>query len=383
MKPHVGVMVVEVSTPAEAEPWTLDLVLQIQSKFRMIYPPYFIPRGDAKPEIGGNCPTEVVFETVGGGTITSDFQAGRARFAETVHRTHEPPVAAHWKELLKPIEAEWAAVAPMSGKRLRLRQILDDRIPSMSYLAVDDPRTISEGDMYRLAYCDEPSSNPYPFCEEFLRREYPKFAYDRYWRRSPDQDAPAVDGMKLNTRYLCSGFHFSVVGAEGNWYFRNILIDHFRRHYFRMGLAVHYQRAALLKFEDEFANAISHLSECRDDPQDELKNLPFRLRVGAIRATFLKFASRSWFTEASNQLQGQELFTWWSGLLRNGELFQMVADGGAALHAEVTVQEERQIAEAQTKLTQSQTDLAALVQWGLLISIGFSVAATAFSWFGL
>src|SRR5262249_3584099 len=157
------------------------------------------------------------------------------------------------------------------------------------------------------------------FSEEFLKKSRADHAYERFWRPTPDHDR---DDHQLNTRYLCSGYQFMAIGSIKNSFFAHTILGHFRRHYFKMGLIVHFHRSALLKFPDELAEVIKLLRG--KGPQAELADPAFREKVVVLQMTFLKFRSRSWFAEVSNQLQGGELFAWWSQRLGSDKLFREV-----------------------------------------------------------
>lgn len=336
-KPEVLILAVEIvwQSTDQASELKLADVLALQSRVRELYPPYFKNCGGQS--IPGNCPTSVQWIGPAGSgqpLATSDFGKGRDHFAKQVAQGAEPPIAAHWKFLLDPIEP----FLKRNENGAHFRQIIDDRIPGMTYVSVDDPRLISPGDFDRLVFCDTGGASPYPYSEAFLARDRDQHRYDRFWRETPDHDSPQLD---LTTRYLCSGFQFVAIGRESNWDFQVLVRDHFRRQYFRIGLIAHFQRAALLKFADDMSEAIKELKGM--SPREELEDDNFRLTIESLQLTFLKFVSRAWFSEVSNQLQGQELFQWWSGLLGNRRLFAEVGGMYQAMHNAITDSEDRRL----------------------------------------
>jgi hypothetical protein len=342
-KPLVALLVFEISWPPDEKvsqnEMTLDIALKVQSQFRQAFPPYF--KG---AKIAGNCPLQVAFFGVDPSKplVTSDFTSGRRHFAEKVHRGAELPVAAHWHWLMQPL-LPFASAAELNPNCADgyYQQIVDDRIPGMTYLAVDDPRSISDGDFDRLTFCDLADEASFPFSEQFLKRNREKYAYERFWRRKRDHDTSTY---QLDTRYLCSGYQFVVVGRKANDFFTGHVLHHFRRHYFRMGLIVHFHRAALLKFADEIADAIKTVKNVSWDR--EFGDREFRARITYLQMTFLKFRSRCWFSEVSNQLQGGELFAWWSQLLGNEDLFKKVDESAQRLYTGLAEYESRQLARA-------------------------------------
>lgn len=342
-KPLVALVVVEVVKPmwAGGRPFTLADALTVQHRLRQVYPPFFNELG------AGNCAQRITFHC-SGGDLTSDFAGGRACFAAFAHRGAEPPVAAHWKGLLAPLEPY---PGNLGGTGRYYQQIEDDRMPGMTFLAVGDPREVSDGDYDRLAWCDEAGPDPTPYAPDFLAAGRVRYTYDRFWE--PDRTARGG----YDTRHLCSGYHYTTVVRAGYEFAETVLLDHFRRHYFRIGLILHYHRAALLKFQDEMAEAIKLLH--RQSPDEEWGNVAFRRRVTFLQMTFLKFRTRAWFTEVSNQLQGRELFTWWGGLLGTEALFQQVDDASQRLYSGLAEYETRELARSQERLARSQERLAA------------------------
>jgi len=338
-KPLVAILVIEVVWQESAAVAQLCLadVLVLQSRVRELYPPFFM--GDTP----GNCPRRVVWLGPSrSGAVeekaASDFERGREHFARQVELGAEPPVASHWAFFVKPIEP----FLKREGHGPLVRQIIDDRLPGLTYVAVDDPRLIHEGDFDRLAFCETGGDTPFPYSADFLAEERSRHTYDRYWRATADHDSSQERGTRLNTRYLCSGFQFVVVGSWHNWFFANLIQDHVRRHYFRLALIAHFQRAALLKFADDMSEAIKMLKG--RSPRQELSDEKFRNHVEQLQMTFLKFVSRVWFGEVSNQLQGQELFHWWSDLLGNQRLFAEVQQMNDSMHSMLTNHDSRDLA---------------------------------------
>lgn len=364
-KPRVAILAVEAvwtgrSVPdadgrARPEELTLADQLLLQSRLRELYPPYF----DKDSGAPGNCPQRVAWwgpdeKGVLVEKCVSDFDAGRDRFARQVQGGAEPPVASHWKWLLEPLQP----YLKRGQEGIRFRQIVDDRIPGITYLAVDDPREIAPGDFDRLTFCETGGLAPYPYAREFLDARRSDYVYERYWREDARDDA---GGLTLNTRYLCSGFQFVAVGSVNNPIFRDVVQDHVRRHYFRLGLLAHYHRAALLKFADEMAEAIKLVKH--QSPRRELLDERLREHVTALQTTFLKFVSRAWFSEVSNQLQGQELFRLWSERLGNAGLFHEVDAMNDEMYSTLAERDNRMM----TRINLFVAVLALLVSAGSLV----------------
>ena len=311
MKPCVALLTLEISAVGK----TLHELMQFQDRFRRIYPPYWA--GDEP----GLCVRKVEWSDRHGKPIcTSDVPDQKAQLEAFPRAGGEPPVCAHWQFFfgsLQPLQTRKqldSSDDQVNGK-LCYQQLTDERIQTMSYFAVGDPRRISEGDLYRLTFVDDAAdrvdgkwvSNTYAYNPAFLECTRDSYRYERF--------------SHYGTTYLACGYGFTVVG-KSDWFFTDIVHGHFRHHYFRMGLLAHYQRAALLYFGDELSNAIKDL--VGEGPHQELQNEKFRKHVEEIQMGFLKFRSRAFFPEVSNQLQAQELWKFWVDHLNTKVLFEQV-----------------------------------------------------------
>lgn len=345
-KPNVALFVVEVSSPkrvrdgkATDEEVKLAQVLDFQDQFRRIYPPFWYDpkEGDPEPK-PGLCPTAVEWlDGTDNLLAPHDCTEKPDTFKEFTRDGAEPPVFWHWQYFLKE-----AKLVPMRTRHeiddgtLCYQQIVDERIPAMTYLGVDDPTALTDGDMDRLTFLDAAGTDDFPYQKEFLAERRKNYTYDRFW--------------DYGTRYLCSGYGFTLLGEYGDDTFDKILQGHFRTHYFRLGLIAHYLRAALLGFADELSESIKKLAG-PGDANTELGNPAFRRRVEEIQFAFLKFRSRAWFPEVTNQLQGSELYAIWFKHLNIGTLFQQVDETSERLHDVLTEYETRQLSRTQDYLT--------------------------------
>ncbi len=373
-KPKEGSEVASGELPRQPSPSpplpSLRQALTWQTQLRQIYPPYF------KGTIPGNCPDRVTW--VQGcadrptGRIESDFIDARQRFAEFVHQGAEPPVGSHWQALLAPLKPYRGDVDDASTtdrQAIFYQQIVDDRMPGMTYLAVDDPRAIHPGDMARLAYCDPPAQVLFQYAPGFLEPQLKACCYDRFWHPTPELDVPG--DKTFDIRYMMSGFQFVALGASSNGFYTGLIPAHFRRMYFRLGLLAHYQRAALLKFADELSECIKSTSG--KSPHLELRDAAFRKRVAELQLTLLKFKSRSWFTEVTNQLQGQELYDHWIKQLGIQELFRHVDETSDSLHSALIEFENNRLTNVATigvPIAVALSLLALFVDFGSFLELG-------------
>src|SRR5262249_54980315 len=145
---------------------------------------------------------------------------------------------------------------------------------------------------------------------------------------------------QMTTRWLCSGYGLAVVGADDRIPYTTQMAANFRHHYFRMGLIAHFHRAAILNLRDQLAEAT------KQEGEEE-----FRQRVKDVQKQMTTFRARFWFREVSTQLQGQEIFSWWSDQLRNQQLFDQVSADIAAADAQVRTQFEEQESKDINKIT--------------------------------
>ena len=220
------------------EKFTLRTVLRLQDVLRRCYAPYWsnAKRFDKPFHFAGHCPLELrlintsdnVFESHFGNYYLDDQDAGNnlrrnqeERAAAFRHRAfiaehREPYCVEMWRKLMEPLVPRTIG-GPKNGA-LQFEQILDDRLPILSYIAVPNPRQISPGDWRRLAAIDEEGkSDCFPYSPSFVTDEYlATFAYDRFWH--PTATAPSQDWF--DTRWLCSGYGFTGVGSsfEGGFF---------------------------------------------------------------------------------------------------------------------------------------------------------------------
>jgi hypothetical protein len=230
-----------------------------------------------------------------------------------------------------PMSSHWAWLLPVW---LEPDYIEDDRIPQMHHVQVDRPHGVTRGDLIRLCFADGVSDaqKDLPYGREFLAKFEEEHCYDRFW--SKDQG--------LTTRYMCCGYGFTLLTDNG-WFATNVLRDHFRHHYFQLGLLAHYHRASLLRFSRRLSEADTHIKRRE------------------VRMAFADFTNQHWFREVSNQDQGRELFRLWSKQLGNQELFDQVHAESTAVEEIVSAEEERLRLAAQYAQTENMVGLSASV----------------------
>lgn len=336
---QVAILAVEVS----AEQVSRETVLRLEDEFRRIYTPYW------DGCIPGHCPRTVQWfkgnEAVG---ECSDYELLGSMKGEV------PPVSAHWKYLVQNLGS--------------YKQIEDDRAAAMVFLIHPTPERLSGSDLARHCFYDgaggpEAASYSPAFLATFER----DYCYARFW--DPDSN----NWMK--TLHMCCGYGFTTITTPGGAF----LLEHFRHHYFQLGLLVHFHRSTLLQFSSLFTSVM---------PTDETGEQPYR-RLLEVRRQFARFVSTSWFHEVTNQEQGRELFDLWSRHLRTEELMENILSEASAVDAVFRAYEQdkrdseildltksqRELAVQQTTLATSQTILAKRVEV-LTILLYAAAAAT-------
>lgn len=332
----VFLVVVDVEQTDRARQLMLSDALDLQNVVRMVFP----RRWDSKG-VPSETPLRACWLDFNGEEIADSVQDFSIKddFTQIVREQAELPAAKHWRYLVQP----FTLYGEHKSDDFAVKQIEDQRIPSMTYLAVPEPRAISDWDFARIAFFDSAGkSSVGSYSDEFLADWADKYAYDRFWQRNPSSGGPEVNehNTMMRTRWLCSGYGFAVVGASGNSFFTGQVAANFRHHYFRMGLIAHFHRATILTFRDQLADATKETGE------------KFHKRVMKIQQEMTRFRARFWFREVSTQLQGQEIFSWWSDRLGNQTLFDQVTADIAVAEMQVRTEFEKEEAEGINLLTQ-------------------------------
>lgn len=221
-------------------------------------------------------------------------------------------ISEHWAHLLRPL------VLSHSNEPgdLRFRLIEYHRMPVMTYLALDRPRTLRREDWVRIGLAttlhpDEPLPVHDPNIAEFESR----FCQDRFWNDT--ENGP-------NTRFICTGNTLTVVGDAAEPFFRDGergVLAQFRHQYFLVFLIAHLHRGSLLVFSETLVDAVNDL-----DIRDDVSVRRFKRRIRANFETFLRFTHRYWFHELSERPHVQAIFRMCVKHLRNDALYGEVRD---------------------------------------------------------
>ena len=302
-KSRVALLAVEISHIGDAK---LDgrVVLETQKLFRCAYTPVWFEDGP------GLCPRKVEWLTEGGDVLATSDYDNKSSYYLTAINDRVPPVARHWLYTLHPMERyverlhDFDHKASQKDDVFYFRQIEDERMPAMSFLALENPNgQISRGDWMRLTFLDSKGdSATLPYGSKFMADFENTYCYDRFWDPQAGRQ----------TRYLCCGYAFTTV-ADSRDSYASTLKEHFRHHYFQMGLIAQFHRASLLVFSDR----LSHARSARD--------------IRQLQQEITNFVGEFWFKEVSNQVQPRELFQLWSKHLNAAELFRQVMNEKSAV----------------------------------------------------
>jgi hypothetical protein len=247
-----------------------------------------------------------------GRVLASSSADERGGFLSFVREHRAPRISAHWAWLLQPMALDHTG----AEGAVRYRQLEYYRMPLMAYLAVDDPRALSQGDFMRLALVAAPDDDaPAPLAGALAADFEARYCYDRFWQN---------EGLAPNTRYLCCGHALVVVGKAGSAYFTNAergVLAQFRHQHFLLFLIAHFQKAALLMFSDRLVDALNRL-----DIRNPVSIKNFKRGIRQLFETFLRFTHRYWFHGISEQAQVKALFQLCAGHLSLDPLYLEVRE---------------------------------------------------------
>lgn len=258
-------------------------------RFGRAYPARWDANGD-----GLHCPHRVEWLDATGEVLSASDYEDRQRFLSFVQHNRAADITEHWAFLLRPLVLD---ASERSGA-IRFRQLEYHRMPLMSYLAVDDPLSLSRADLVRLGLVTEASvDDALPYSERHVADFEHNFCYDRYWDRG--SGAP-------NTRFMCNGHALVTVGDAQVPLFTDPevgVLAEFQHRHFLLFLIAHMQRAGLLMFSDRLVEALDQL-----DISDAESVKRFKRIIRRNFEIFLRFTHRYGFHDLSDQAQVKALF---------------------------------------------------------------------------
>lgn len=257
------------------------------------------------------------------------------------------PYAPWWHELLAPLVIN-----------NRFTQVVDERMPSMIFLGMKSTKQLSKQDLIRLCFADHPG-NGAPYDPDFMKNFMAEHGYRRF--------------SHLGTTYFASSYSFvCVTETQGSWnspkfvFGRDVIQEHFRRHYAKMFFIVQMQKAALLSFSSSLSDVLSAKSSNSNSYYESIRKM---------RVNFLAFTHRYWFSNVSNQEQARELFALMQKHAGNHVLYEEVNKESAAAREEMLIEAQHNEMEA----AQSQADSAKLTNIIIMILTAMTVPMVYFT----
>ncbi len=258
-----------------------------------------------------------------------------------------PDVFKHWQKMIAPLKL----VGQEGGQ---WRDPSDERMPVNSFISLTPAEYVAasdvedraafdqvrESDWFRIWDAEEPGS-AYPYNPEFLSRFTDTAFYDRF---APD---PRSGGLAV--RHMFGEHHYAVVGA--GWFFDNIAVHHWRRHYAQLSLIARFQVAMLLAISGRISRALDKLTPTR--------RKDFEREILAIQDEYLKYRHRYHFTGVSSQIQASEMYDRWVSVLGIGAMKDDVQD-------ELQTATNTLHTNEQTRLAQAAHDLGIIAGLGVL-----------------
>lgn len=300
--------------------------VETMDRFGRPYPPYWESESQ-----GAHCTNEVQFLDHDGNLVVASDYHDREKYVSLVRDIKQTPLSIHWEHLLQPM-----VPAYLGGGVIQYYQIENKRFPIMSYLAFDDPRSLTLGDFTRIGFAAKwGDSNTLPYAEKFLVNFEEKHCYDRYW----DPASP-----EMNTRYTFCGVAFTMITKQKDD--RTDLLSSFRHQFFQIGTIANFHKGALLNLSNRFSIAVELLKVGDYESVRE-----FKKNVREALELFLRFNHRYWFHEISNQVQAHDIFRRWSHQLGSDDLYSEVREEAQDINQYLDAERTRKASDNSMRLT--------------------------------
>jgi len=345
---EIAILVMEISS-INLENTELSEIQDFLDQFRRVYPPYWDEfDGSYK---AGLCPQTVTFlGKKSQELIKGTFNAPK-EFLPFIRHNKASPVTKHWCFLLEPFVpyecSQW------DSDKIRYQQLEDERMPYMAYLAFDNPRLLTKGDMMRLGFAEssgDRNSLPYSSNSQFSQNFEQDYCYDYYW----ETDLQYHDKHDwMNTRYICCGYAFTMIGGSSFFNDNKVgALAHFRHHYFQIGLLVHFHKAGLFVLWDKLHKKAESLI------------YPNSLEVRQILQELQQLTKL--FSEISTLGQAKKLFNLWEHHLGIKNSLERALKETQDIHERLEMEEQKQQTDTTVRLTVVATvGLAAALSLGV------------------
>ena len=263
---------------------------------------------------GSHCCHKVLLLNEADEVLAASDYEHKQRYLDSVAEHRAPYVAAHWSYLLDPLAPQHVGAADA----VLYRQVEQQHMPFLAFLAVDEPNRIGRDDWVRLGLAAPPGQpGSSPLGSGFLADFEARYCYDRFWDPHGGHD-------RTTTRMICREHAFVMVGdaSDGSFADGNTgILAKFRHQYFLLALITNFHHATLLAFRDRLVSAMSVL---RDYHAETVKR--FKREIRLTHENFLRFTHRYWFHEVSNEGPGRDMFERWVAELGTDRLFAEVRE---------------------------------------------------------
>lgn len=377
--------------PENGPPRNLSLAdaLWLSDHIRRIYAPYFKVTGE-ESEAGG-VPVDFTWLDRKGAPAfqnepASDLDdAFRFTFRDSHPRT--APMFAHWRNILAPLTIAGYGKDGPAGAPV-WRHVVDDRIPLMSYVSLTgaaasfatgrkdalgdqlrglpsdhaDLHMVNRGDWVRLCCADPAGPAKLPYNPDFLRNFETEACYDRFF------PSEAI-GEDVSSRIMFAGYHMNMTGAGG--FFDYVMVGHFRRHYFQMGLVVNMELASMLAISSRITETTKTYVAARNSGDEKQREASeqFRRAMAQIERDFLELTHLYMFRGLSNQVQPMELYALWRRQLNLDALYDDLKSELDAAIKVVQTDDETERSNRSMHLGQTANALALLATFGVVAGI--------------
>ena len=283
------------------------------------------------------------------------------------------------KSLLMPLESG-NILDPKTGNMQKdkglFQTVLDERMVVYSYVCLDNGKlsanrfSSANKDMLRFTFVDKWRDDS--FCNDTMVEQHVKnHIYDNWLGAGTRYGFTRYSGALITTESLAKICEES---SRSESFGFTSLYDHFETIYYEIALLLFFQRASLISFSHQATLMASNFAKNVEMPKSKEKeeNLENLLKeLLDLRAKFVLFNNKYWFSEITNLDQGIDIFDKWEGCLRNKTLFEEVNQEIKELTDYVSYIQERNEADQAKKLNALILKLTIIATAGLILTVWF------------